>query len=499
MGPSFPDWDYYTMNDGVTGRGHDTGTVHQTSGKMLGGSSSVNYMFYVRGNKADYHEWAALGNEGWDWDSVLPYFKKSERLNSVRIAKSESSSLHGTRGYLGVSRPAWKKQTEKYFQAFRELGHNTLEDINGHEQLGYSVPSYTIDKLRQSTAFAFITPIKDRPNLFILKNTVARKVILDGKRAVGVEVQESSGDIKTVKAGREIILSAGAVNSPHLLMLSGIGPKDHLEEMGIKTLLDSPNVGANLQDHIIVPVMLTGENSTTLSIADDIEALRNMNRFPASTIMGHAALLKNQTFPDYQVTAFPFKRGTIFPTLMCSNIFRWNDETCIALADSTDRETLFALITFLHPKSRGKVRLKSNDPRDKPLIFADHFSNREDVTKYARCLADYTSVVNTKYFKDVESKIVDLNVEQCRSVPFASQEYWECYVLNLVASQYHLSGTCAMGGVVDSRLLVKGVEGLRVADASVMPKIVSGNTYAAVVMIAEKAADMIKVDNGESV
>ncbi|CAH2241573.1 glucose dehydrogenase [FAD, quinone]-like [Pararge aegeria] len=499
LGASFPDWNHYTVKDGVTAGGHDTGTIHQTMGKMLGGSSNINYMFYVRGNKADYDEWAAMGNRGWDWDSVLPYFKKTQRLRSDLISRSQSFSLHGSEGYLGVT-SVRDKQTKKYFDAFKEMGHDILDDINGFEQLGYSVPSYTLDKLRQSAGFAFITPIKDRPNLFILKNTLARKVIFDGKRAVAVEIQESKGVIKTLKATKEIILSAGAVNSPQLLMLSGIGPKDHLEEMGVNTLFNSPDVGTNLQDHIVVPVVLTGESSTTLPILDDLKLLNNLDRFPASTIMGHVALEKNQSFPDYQVTAFPLKRGTLLATLMCSNVFNWNDQICIAMADSTKQDTLFALVTLLHPKSRGKIRLKSINPKDNPRVYADHLSNKGDVKKFAQCLLDYTSVVNAKSFMKVKSKIVDLKVKQCNRKPFASTKYWECYALNLLASQYHVSGTCAMGtdGVVDKRLRVRGVKGLRVVDASVMPKIVSGNTYAVVLMIAEKASDMIKSDNGVS-
>ncbi|XP_052739624.1 ecdysone oxidase-like isoform X2 [Bicyclus anynana] len=498
LGATFPEWNYNTVDDGVTARAHDSGTIHQTMGKMLGGSSSINYMFYVRGNRADYQEWAALGNNGWDWDSVLPYFIKSERLNNEHILRSYSASLHGTHGYLGVTRRDFEESQREYFEAFKETGHDILEDTNGFQQLGYSAASYTINKLRQNTAFAYITPIKHRPNLFIIKNTLARKIIFDGNKATGVEIQNSNGVIKTVTARNEIIISAGAVNSPQLLMLSGIGPKDHLAEIGIENLVDSPNVGANLQDHMLVPVMLTGKNTSTLPIVGDLKTLSNLENFPGSTILGHVALEKYQTFPDYQVTALPLERGTILPTLMCSKVFRWNDKTCIALANSTNRETLFALISFLHPKSRGEIRLKSNNPKDKPLIFANHFSNKDDLKKYARCLSDYTSVRNAKFFREVKSELVDLEVKQCKHLPFASTKYWQCYVLNMVASQYHLSGTCAMGvdGVVDSRLRVRGVEGLRVVDASVMPTIVSGNTCAAVVMIAEKASDMLKIDNG---
>lgn len=216
--------------------------------------------------------------------------------------------------------------------------------------------------------------------------------------------------------------------------------------------------------------------------------------------MGLVALDKDQKFPDYQVTAFPIKSGSLLPALICSQVFEWNDEICIAMANSTThRDILFTLISFLHPKSRGTVQLKTNNADNGPMINAGYFSDNDDLKKFAKSVKDFTDVTSTKYFKDLNSEIVNLNVKECKNNKFGSEEYWECYVLNLVASQFHYSGTCAMGpdgeGVVDEKLRVRGVKGLRVVDASIMPTITSGNTYASVLMIAEKASDMIKSDN----
>lgn len=383
-------------------------------------------MYYVRGNKADYQEWAAMGNKGWDWDTVLPYFKKSERFNNGGSVH-ESISLHGKNGYLGVTTPIFEQQTAPLFKAFKDTGHKILEEVNGFEQLGYAHASFTIDKKRQSSAFSFLTPIKNRPNLFTLKSTLANKIIFDSKRAVGVEIQDSNGNVKTVRARKEIILSAGALNSPQLLMLSGIGPKDHLSEMGIETLVDSPNVGTNLQDHVLVPIILTGNRtSTPTEVLSDVKNLLNTTQFPVASFLGHIALNKSQSYPDYQVTGFPLTKGSVLPAIFCSNVFEYNDEICTAMAEATSKEVLFALVTLLHPKSRGKMRLKSKNPKENALLYADYLSNKDDVKKFAQCILDYTSVVNAPNLKEVKSEIADLNVKSCTGIPFASQEYWEC-------------------------------------------------------------------------
>ncbi|KAJ8730536.1 hypothetical protein PYW08_001949 [Mythimna loreyi] len=499
---ALPDWNYYTVDDGFSSQGLKTNSIQNRRGKMLGGSSGVNFMFYVRGNKIDYDDWTKEGIKGWDWNNVTTYFKKSERLNYTFITNRESADLHSTEGYLGITQPDWNHRTKDYFKAFKELGHQILQDYNSHQQLGYGPSSFTIDNnIRQSTANAFLSPIKNRKNLKVLKNTHVRRVLLNkDKRATGVKVKLPEGNVIKLYARNEVVLSAGAINSPQLLMLSGIGPKEHLEEMNIDVVLDLPTVGQNMQDHPIVPVVISGEENY-FSIADNIEPFRNLDRFPMPTILGFVALNKTQGYPDYQVTAVPTPTAAILPPLLCSDTFTLKDRSCIALADATQqRGSLFTLITHLHPESRGKIRLKSANPEDSPLIYSGYFSQEEDLDNLAKYVEDYVHVLNTSYFKEMKSKVIDMKVSQCEGLEFGSHEYWKCYVLNLASTQYHAVGTCAMGvegkGVLDERLKLRGVTGLRVVDASVMPSITSGNTNAPVIMIAEKAADMIKIDHG---
>ncbi|CAH0714666.1 unnamed protein product, partial [Brenthis ino] len=497
LGNNFEDWTYETVNDNYSSQALKNQKIQTVQGKMLGGSSNVNYMYYVRGFKENYEDWVARGNNGWNWNTLNKYYRRIEYVNYSDNLKRKSENPSDP--YIGLTRSDRREQTQKYLDAFKENGHDIIED-RGFSQIGYYESTFNFyNKQRQSGSHVYIKPIATRKNLFILKKTVARNIILDNKIAVGVTVEEVNGVIKNIYARKEIILSAGSFNSPKLLMLSGIGPKKHLEQVGIHTEVHIQNVGSNLQDHMLVPIVISEGNGTnTLS---NLDFLSNLDKFPAPAIMGHVALNRNQRYPDYQVTAFPLPSGSIFPTLMCSDVFKWNDDVCVVIANSTNQNILFSLISFLSPKSRGKIRLKSNNPKDAPLIFTGYFSNKIDQVKFANSIKDFISVVDTSYFRNVDGKVVNLEIEQCKNFDFNSQKYWECYVLNMASSQFHYSGTCAMGpegtGVVDERLRVRGVKNLRVVDASIMPTIVGANTFATVVVIAEKGSEMIKSDHME--
>lgn len=472
---------------------------------MLGGSSGANYMLYVRGNKADYESWVEQGNKGWDWDEVTAYFKKSERLDDKVILKSKSANLHGTKGYLGVTRPVWKKRTQHYFDAFKENGHKILIDVNGHEQLGYSAPTFTVyNNLRHSTANAFLSPIRHRPNLFVLKNTLTRKILIDdNKRAIGVEIMSSNGKIVKVFSHKEVIVSAGALNSPQLLMLSGVGPKEHLQDMGIPVILDSPNVGNNLHDHMTVYIAIKGKREITHSDVN-LEVLSNLNKFPVPVIFGQVAVNKTQTYPDYQTILFVEPARSLVVPAFCTSILRLRDNLCERLVRRTqDSDVLVGGLSLLQPKSRGRIRLKNNDPLTKPLVYAGYYSDLSDLENHINYFKDYISIINTTYFRSIKSEVAFVDIDECINVPKGSYEYLKCYILNTVTTLWHPVGTCAMGpddkAVVDERLRVRGVTRLRVIDASVMPTITRGTTNAPVIMIAEKGADMIKLDNGMTI
>lgn len=493
------DWNYHSQNDHYSSQAYGTKTIRMPRGKMLSGSSGSNYMTYARGNKADYDKWAEIGNIGWDWGNVLNYFRKSERINIPPILASESRVLHGTDGYISVTQNDFST-VEPYLKAFEEIGHNILIDYTGFDSLGYSVEMFTADDgIRQSTAATYLQAASDRPNLFVLKNTLARKLIMKGITAIGVEVELPNKNIIKVMAKQEVILSAGVINSPQLLMLSGIGPKNHLIEKGIQLVLDSPNIGQNLHDHLLTPIVFTGLKGIR-SIADNIYILTGLSS-NAISVLGSAALNQSQEYPDYQADLYPQPAASLMTSVFCSYIVQLEDRICDNLVRrGLLQETTVSYVSLLHPLSRGHLSLENKDPKSSPLYYTGFYSNVDDLEKHARCVEDFIKIVNSTLFKSIGSDIIDLRVSQCYHTTFLSHEYWKCFILNTASTSFHPAGTCAMGpegwGVVDERLNVRGINKLRVIDASIMPSSVSGNTNMPVIMIAEKASDMIKQDHG---
>ncbi|XP_059056933.1 ecdysone oxidase-like [Achroia grisella] len=479
------DWNF-TSTDKVCTH-HNCDFPALTQGKMLGGSSSLNYMNYIRGSPSDYDAWAALLNdECWTFSNVLPDFKKSERFLSFNSITSGARSFHGEDGYLGVTK-AQRKEDAIYLKAFHELGHKIVSDVNGDSMLGFTEPMFTYDKTaRQSTAYSFLSPIKDRSNLIVLRNALATRIIFDNNNvAIGVEVN-TNNEKRIFYAQKEVIISAGVFNSPKLLMLSGIGPKTHLEQLGIKTISDLP-VGDNLQDHAGTPVIISMENLKNPT------TIPNPHDYPVSMTHGYVTLNKQSQIPDYQALNYVVN-SEAFP-MYCELTWDYKKSVCDQLnPQKADSPILFGVINLLHPKSRGKVSLKSTNPLDPPVIEAGMFCDKEDLENIVEYVEDYISVVNTTTFREAGAKIVYLNFQDCTH-EHGSKDYWKYYASSMSYSYFDFVGTCSMGSVVDSRLRVIGVQNLRVADSSVIPIITSGNMNAPTIMIGEKAAQMIKEDN----
>lgn len=477
------DWNYTSVPD-VTMKYMKNQVVQVTRGKMLGGTSSINFMAYTRGNSHDYDTWAKIVNDTtWKWENVLPYFIKSERLDESDL-NCVDKELHGTEGYLGVS-TQHNDVTSEYLKAFSEVGHDIEYEINGNKPIGFSEPLFTIaNGTRQSAALAFLSKFQDRTNLHVLKNALVTKILFDdNKCATGVELILNDR-LMTIRATKEVIVSAGAINSPQLLMLSGVGPRQHLKHKNIKVISDLP-VGQKMQDHIYVLVVhKMGKAILNKKPVDP-------SKYPLPLIIGYAALNKTQKYPDYEITtAILNDKNDFMPS--CVFFLSLKDEICQDYYDhSGDRQLMYTLVSYLYPKFCGQILLNTTNPRDQPLIYPNYLTEEKDIENLEKYVKDYLKVTNSSFFKSVNSELIIPRA--CNCVP--DQSFWKCYVKCLVISGYHFSGTCAMGEVVDSRLRVYGVKKLRVVDASVMPRIPGAHTNAPTIMIGEKAADMIKEDH----
>ena len=451
-------------------------------GKVLGGSSSINGMVYTRGHPHDYDDWAKMGNAGWSFREVLPYFRRSED-NLVWRA----SLYHGTEGPMQVvNLDSYNGLCEVLFQAAESLGYKRIDDFCAATHEGFSLRQASIRRgRRESSATAFLKPIRERQNLTVVTGAHAARVLTEGRRAVGVEF-ECEGAMRTVKARREVVLAAGTVGSPALLNLSGIGAGADLQRLGIPVVLDRPEVGRNFQEHVTAPVRYRspstvpyGISATTLPwLAWSIPQYFLFHRgLLANNILHAGGFIKTDPSldrPDVQLILTPAYR---------------NEKQKIGFAHLGLGHGYGLVAIVLRPKSRGEVRLESADFRAAPLIDPRFFSDNDDLELLVRALKISRKILNAPAFDRYRGP------EIMPGSDVQTDEAWKEYARNYVVTVFHCAGTCRMGtddnAVVDSQLRVKGIEGLRVVDASIMPTVIGGNTHAPVVMIAEKASDMI--------
>jgi len=463
------DWNYTSEPEpNLIGR-----SIYLPRGRALGGSSSMNAMIYMRGDRVDFDDWAERGAAGWSYEEVLPYFRRAEHNERLH------DEYHGQGGPLNVADPVWQSSLAPAFiESAGAAGIRATDDFNGAEQDGAGLFQLTQKRGRRwSAADAYLHPVKKRENLTVETGALAHRIVLDGGRAVGISYS-LNGKVRTARAEREVVVSAGAFNSPQLLMLSGIGPAEHLRSVGIEPLVDSRHVGEHLQDHPLATVTYECRDPITLFDATNPRYLaeyivgRGKGKLTSNVAEAgaHVRVRDGVPAPDFQLlmgAAYYFDNG-----------FRTFPGHAFTVGPS-----------FIRPLSEGSVRLRSSRPDDKPLIHLNWLSEPDEMRSMIGAVRLAREIAES-------GPLGELAVRNLDPGPgVASDHQLEAWLRAETQHTYHASCTCRMGGedegVLDEELRVRGVEALRVADCSSMPRITGGNTNAPAIMIGEKAADMM--------
>ncbi|XP_065092571.1 glucose dehydrogenase [FAD, quinone]-like [Ochlerotatus camptorhynchus] len=483
-------------------------------GRGLGGSTIINDMLYTRGNRRDFDYWNATGNPGWSYEDVLPYFIKSEDAN---IRDFDSNGFHGKEGYLPVEDATYRTPIVKALVKSSQLVGLPYIDYNGPNQFGASYAQFTMKRgRRMSAGAAFLQPINRRKNLHVLTKAWVTKILFNkkSKEAVGV-LYTRNQSVRTAKAKREVILSGGTFGSAKLLMLSGVGPKNHLERLKIKVVNNLP-VGEELYDHpaVLGPVFIATNLNDQLKNAESLISLPNMLKYsmgkgPLSSAIAEGfvyfrtpvAIYPDPEWPDVELVQLISTPGDDY-TPATRRYFRLNNETLENYFKPLYNKRAFMYLSILmHSTTKGSLKLKSKNPYDHPLFKYQYFEDDHDLQALVYAMKGAMKITSQKPFRDLGVKPYKAKVPGCQHFSFNTDEYWRCYAMTLTYVGYHFVGTCKMGpmsersSVVDHRLRVHGIRRLRVVDVSVIPVAPSGHTSAYAYMIGEKAADMIKQDN----
>ncbi|CAH1163191.1 unnamed protein product [Phaedon cochleariae] len=507
------DWQYEVERSKHSCLGFKNQQCKWCRGKVLGGSSSINAMIYVRGNKRDYDGWADMGNNGWDWENVHKHFKLLENLEDPEF---ENSTQYGRGGYLDLS---WYDSgipvKETILEAARQMNYPTLREENPLNPLGYfdSIQT-TSNGMRTNAAKAFLGKVKHRKNLFVALNSNVRKIILNAhtKAAEGVEVTIAGKTLK-LYVKNEVVLSGGAINSPQLLMLSGIGPEDHLRHVGIELVKNLPT-GQNLQDHpCFTGLYLKVDNNSIrprypMTPVDEMyeyftKRTGELSRISLTNMISFINTKNDSVYPNFEFHHILFYPNDqyLLPTVNRAAGFDMKI-TASQMFHNKNNPTLAFFATLLRPKSRGEILLRSTDVFDKPIIRSGYLTDEDDgdMELFLESIRYTERLIESEAFQKHKPELVQLDLPECDKLPFRSDAYWRCSLRHLSTTLYHPVGTCKMGprddgtSVVDPRLRVHGIKKLRVVDASVMPRIVSANTNGPTMMIGHRGGSMIIED-----